>query len=83
MLTATTGMTDVTVSVSDAGSGIPAEDIQTIFEPYQTDSRREQSGTGLGLYIVKAIVERHGGRIWVETEPGKGSTFSFTLPRAN
>ena len=82
ILTANAGETDMTVSVSDTGPGIPAEDVQSIFEPYQTSSRTEQSGTGLGLYIARAIVERHGGRIWVESEVGKGSTFFFTLPRA-
>ena len=81
-LTANVGEANVTVAVSDTGPGIPSEDLQRIFEPYTTSPRNEQSGTGLGLYIARAIVERHGGRIWVKSQPGKGSTFFFTLPRA-
>jgi signal transduction histidine kinase/putative methionine-R-sulfoxide reductase with GAF domain len=81
VLAAAIGDTDVTVSVSDTGPGIPSEDLQNIFEPYKTGRRDGQSGTGLGLYIARGIVQRHGGRIWVESEPGKGSTFFFTLPR--
>ena len=67
--------------MSDTGPGIPAPDLETIFEPYKTGRRDRQSGTGLGPYIARGIVQRHGGRIWVESEPGKGSTFFFTLPR--
>jgi signal transduction histidine kinase len=74
--------TDVVVSVRDTGPGIPADEVETIFDAYRTMERRGTTGTGLGLYITKRIVERHGGRLWVESQPGIGSTFSFTLPRA-
>jgi signal transduction histidine kinase/putative methionine-R-sulfoxide reductase with GAF domain len=83
VMTADAGHTDVTVSVSDNGPGIAPADLQTIFEPYKTSRREARSGTGLGLYIARGIVQRHGGRIWVESEPGKGSAFFFTLPRAH
>jgi len=74
------------VSVSDNGIGIKVEDLRQIFEPfYQADNSidredGERRGTGLGLSLVKEIVEMHGGRIWVESEYGKGSNFIFTLP---
>jgi signal transduction histidine kinase len=71
------------VSVSDTGPGISARDQQRIFEEFHqvdTSSTRRKGGTGLGLSIAKRIVEMHDGRIWVESRPGEGSTFSFTLP---
>jgi signal transduction histidine kinase len=71
------------VSVSDTGSGIALDDQQKIFEEFQqahTSTTREKGGTGLGLAIAKRIIEMHGGRIWVESTPGQGSTFSFTVP---
>ena len=71
------------VSVSDTGPGIAAEDQARIFEEFQqvdTSSTRKKGGTGLGLAIAKRILALHGGRIWVESAVGKGSTFSFTLP---
>ena len=64
-------------------AGISAADQVKIFEEFQqADSSitRKKGGTGLGLSIAKRIIEMHGGRIWVESEPGKGSTFYFTLP---
>ena len=73
------------VSVIDNGIGINKEDLERIFEPfYQLDNplTKERNGTGLGLTLVKQIVERHGGRIWVESEYRKGSKFTFTLPLA-
>ena len=75
----------VTVSVQDTGPGIPAEDLPRIFERfYRVDKARsrELGGTGLGLAIVKHIVEAHGGSVAVESRPGAGSTFRFTLPAA-
>jgi signal transduction histidine kinase len=73
---------EVRVSVSDTGPGIAVEDHQRIFEEFQqTEAGVEQrEGTGLGLALSKRLVELHGGRIWVESEPGNGSTFVFTLP---
>jgi GAF domain-containing protein len=71
------------VAVCDTGPGIPPVDQAKIFEEFQqADSSitRKKGGTGLGLSIAKRIIEMHGGRIWVESEPGKGSTFRFTLP---
>ncbi|MGQ9675120.1 MAG: PAS domain S-box protein [Chloroflexota bacterium] len=69
------------VSVTDYGVGIPAEDIPHLFERfYRAKTGREAAGLGLGLYITRLIVEAHGGRIWVESQVGKGSTFYFTLP---
>jgi signal transduction histidine kinase len=71
------------VSVSDNGIGIKEEDLRQIFEPfYQADNleTRERRGTGLGLTLVKEIVEMHGGQISVESKYGKGSSFIFTLP---
>lgn len=73
------------VDVSDTGIGISQEDIPRIFERfYRVDKARsrEAGGTGLGLSIVKHIVQSHGGRVWVESVPGAGSTFSFTIPLA-
>jgi signal transduction histidine kinase len=73
---------EVRVSVADTGPGIAPEDVDRIFEEFQqTDAGVEQrEGTGLGLALSKRLVELHGGRIWVDSEPGKGSTFVFTLP---
>ena len=71
------------VSVADLGRGIPPDQLETIFERFrQVDASdgREKGGTGLGLAISRAIVEQHAGRIWAESEPGKGATFRFTLP---
>ena len=71
------------ISVSDTGIGIAPEDRETIFEEFRQvgrDSTRKQEGTGLGLTLTKKFVEMHGGRIWVESEVGRGSTFTFTLP---
>jgi signal transduction histidine kinase len=73
------------VSVIDNGIGINKEDMERIFEPFcQLDNppTREKGGTGLGLTLVKQIIEKHGGQIRVESEYGKGSRFTFTLPLA-
>ena len=74
----------VRLSVSDSGPGIPAQHLPRIFERfYRVDAgrSRELGGTGLGLAIVKHLVEAMGGTVSVESQPGRGSTFSFTLPK--
>ncbi len=73
------------VSVSDTGQGIPKEDLPHIFDKFRqakTKATRGEKGSGLGLAIVKNLVELHGGRVWVESEIGKGTTFYFTIPIA-
>ena len=73
----------VEISVSDTGIGIPREDQQRIFEEFRQTKRKDpqvDEGTGLGLTLAKRFVELHGGRIWLESEVGRGSTFTFTLP---
>ncbi|MEK6602663.1 MAG: ATP-binding protein, partial [Candidatus Binatota bacterium] len=67
----------------DSGVGIPAQEIGSLFEKYrQTTSGKtsKEKGTGLGLVICKMIVEAHGGKIWIESEEGKGTIFTFTIP---
>ncbi len=73
----------VEIAVSDTGIGIAPKDQEAIFEEFRqvgSDEARKVEGTGLGLTLTKKFVEMHGGRIWVESEVGKGSTFRFTLP---
>src|SRR5262245_28673389 len=73
----------VEISVSDTGIGISPEDQAKIFEEFRQvggDYAHKKEGTGLGLTLAKKFVELHGGRIWVESEVGKGSRFIFTLP---
>jgi two-component system, OmpR family, phosphate regulon sensor histidine kinase PhoR len=73
----------VVVSVSDTGIGIAPEHLSRIFERFfKADKSRASEGSGLGLAIAKHIVQAHNGEIWVKSEQGKGSTFSFSLPRA-
>ena len=76
----------LTVYVADQGVGIPADEHERVFNSfYRVDSslRRQTKGAGLGLYLSKAIVDAHGGRIWLRSEPGHGATFFFTLPQAS
>ncbi len=73
----------LTVSVSDTGLGIPAEEHEAIFDAFHqagATTKGVREGTGLGLAISRRLVEEHGGRIWVESEPGKGARLSFTVP---
>ncbi|SDS67939.1 PAS domain S-box-containing protein [Nocardioides scoriae] len=75
----------VQFTVSDSGRGIPASHLELVFERFaqvEVSDAREKAGTGLGLPITRSIVEQHGGRIWVESVPGEGSTFAFTVPVA-
>ncbi|WP_254532771.1 PAS domain-containing sensor histidine kinase [Natrinema gelatinilyticum] len=75
---------DVIISVADEGIGIDPDDRERVFEVFQSlHAQDEHSGTGIGLALCRRIVERHGGEIWVESEPGEGTTFSFTLPAAS
>lgn len=74
--------TEVLFWVQDNGPGIPAKDIPVLFDRFWQAARIDRRGAGLGLSIVKGIVESHGGRVWVKSETGVGSTFYFTLPMA-
>jgi len=77
---------DAAVSVSDDGPGIPADALERIFERfYRIDEARdrERGGAGLGLAIVRRLVELHGGRVWADSTEGKGATFTFTIPLAS
>ena len=77
------GDTEVVISVKDEGPGIPANEMDRLFIPFENlsaKSTRGEQSTGLGLAIVKRVVEGHKGRIWVQSEVGVGSTFSFSLP---
>jgi len=74
---------EVQFSISDNGIGIAQQDLHKVFEIFRRlDTRREYPGTGIGLSICKKIVDRHKGRIWPESEPGKGTTFHFTINEA-
>ncbi|MBW1669396.1 MAG: HAMP domain-containing histidine kinase, partial [Deltaproteobacteria bacterium] len=72
---------DIIISVKDTGSGISREDLPRIWDRlYRGDQSRSQRGLGLGLSLVKAIVAAHGGKVQVNSEPGRGSTFTITIP---
>jgi light-regulated signal transduction histidine kinase (bacteriophytochrome) len=70
----------VLIRVRDNGIGFRPEEAETIFGMLKRLHGRSTPGTGMGLAITRKIIERHGGRIWAESKPGEGSTFSFTLP---
>jgi PAS domain S-box-containing protein len=73
---------EVVFWVADTGSGIPSEDLLRVFDRFWRTTMGGRQGAGLGLPITKGIVEAHGGRIWVTSTPGHGTTFSFTIPKA-
>jgi signal transduction histidine kinase len=73
---------EVQVSVADDGPGIPEEDLDRVFERFWRGTQPRTQGSGVGLTIARELVRAHGGRIWVESEPGKGSIFTFALPRS-
>jgi len=71
------------ITVADAGAGIPRPDLQRIFTKFfRTERGAAEEGTGLGLFLVRGLVTAMGGRIWVESEEGTGSRFTFELPLA-
>jgi signal transduction histidine kinase len=80
------GAKEVCFTVADQGRGIAREKLERIFEPFQqgdASDSRALGGTGLGLALCRSIVEQHDGRIWAESEVGRGSRFLFTLPAAS
>jgi PAS domain S-box-containing protein len=82
-ISCTVNKNEVTISVRDEGIGIKPTDADKIFDRYyrvESNNTRHISGFGIGLYLSAEIIQHHGGRIWLESEPGKGSTFYFTLP---
>ena len=78
---ATRETAEVAVQVADTGVGIPADLVTKIFDPYE-QAHQGRGGSGVGLTVVRGLVEAHGGRVWVESEEGRGSRFTFTLPIA-
>jgi len=82
-ITVTTSVVDseMVVAVRDSGPGIAAEDLPFVFDAYWSKSHGQRTGTGLGLYITRRIVEAHGGKIAIESQPGVGTTVMFSLPR--
>jgi signal transduction histidine kinase len=73
---------EVVFAVIDTGPGVPVDGRSRIFEPYWRAENATYKGTGLGLAIVRGIVEGHGGRVWIESEPGCGAAFLFSIPAA-
>ena len=73
----------IAISVRDTGIGISTEDMAVIFEEFRQvrERRAGQRGSGLGLSITRKLIEAHGGRIWVESQPQEGTTFYFQIPR--
>jgi signal transduction histidine kinase len=81
-MTAAANDNHVAFHITDTGPGIAAPDLDHLFDNFWQAQRTDHRGVGLGLAIAKGVVEAHGGKIWCESVPGQGSTFSFTLPRA-
>ena len=80
MITAKAEADDFIFSVSDNGNGIPKEDIPKLFSRFsQGTTRKRSTGTGLGLYLSRQIIEAHGGKIWLDSKLNKGSEFTFLL----
>ncbi len=73
---------EAVIAVIDTGRGIPARDVSQLFAPYRTIANDGAAGSGLGLFIARGIVERHGGRIWIDSRENSGTTVTFTLPAA-
>ncbi|MCK5319437.1 MAG: ATP-binding protein, partial [Anaerolineales bacterium] len=71
---------ELLVKVSDNGPGIPLDEQDLVFKPYHRVKNQPDRSLGLGLSIAKSLVELHSGKIWLDSQPGKGSTFSFTIP---
>lgn len=80
VISATANTREVTVSVRDTGTGVPTDLQAQVFDRYRQGNEPGRGASGLGLPIAKGIVEAHGGRIWLESEPGNGARFSFTIP---
>jgi signal transduction histidine kinase len=80
---ATTGEGDVMFRVTDTGSGIPPSGVPHVFDRFWQAKKDSRQGAGLGLPIARGIVEAHGGRIWVESVLGSGTSFFFVIPRAD
>jgi signal transduction histidine kinase len=74
------GAAEALFSVADTGPGIASDELPHVFDRYWQAKKKARCGTGLGLSISKGIVEAHDGRIWVESAPGQGATFFFTIP---
>ena len=72
---------EIRFMVRDTGPGMPAENLEYVFDRFWQARQTHKLGTGLGLAIAKGIVEAHGGRIWAESELGQGSIFQFTIPK--
>lgn len=77
---ASRGDNQIVVAVTDTGMGIPSRDLPYVFEEFRQFGERKHGGSGLGLSICKRLIDLHGGNMWVESTPGHGSTFSFSLP---
>jgi len=82
-LAAKAGPNEVQFSVADTGCGIESEQLPHVFDRFWQTPEAKRGGVGLGLPIVKGIIEAHGGRVWVQSVPGQGSTFFFTIPTAS